>query len=67
MRTSVTGKQDEAVRGLEYKCSLSKVLKYSSSSSSSSGQEIRPKNDLFRPHDCMTPVVSLMIIHIFFR
>jgi len=36
--------------------------------SSSSGHEVRPINDLFRPHDCIRPVVSLVVVQVvFFR
>jgi hypothetical protein len=30
---------------------------------SSSGHEVRPINDLFRPHDCIHLVVSLTVVH----
>jgi len=30
----------------------------------SSGHDVRPINDLFRPHDCIRPVVSLIIIQV---
>jgi hypothetical protein len=36
-----------------------------SSSSSSSGHEVRPINDLFRPHDCIPPVGCLTAVQIF--
>jgi len=32
---------------------------------SSSGHEVRPINDLFRPHDCIRSVVPLMVIQVF--
>jgi hypothetical protein len=35
------------------------------SSSSSSSREVRPINDLFRPHDCIRPVVSLTVFQVF--
>jgi hypothetical protein len=34
--------------------------KFFSSSSSSSDHEVRPINDLFQPHDCICPAVSLI-------
>jgi hypothetical protein len=37
-----------------------------STASSSSGQEIRPINDLLQPHNCIRPVVSLMNLPFFF-
>jgi hypothetical protein len=36
-----------------------------SSSSSSSGHDLRPINDLFRPHDFIQ-IVSLMVVQVFF-
>jgi hypothetical protein len=33
----------------------------------SSAHDVRPINDLFRPHDCVCPVVSLMVSSSFDR
>jgi hypothetical protein len=35
------------------------------SSSSSSGHEVRPINDPFRPHYCIPLIVSLTVVHVF--
>jgi hypothetical protein len=35
------------------------------SSSSSSGHEVIPINDLFRPHNCTHPIVSLTVVQVF--
>jgi len=43
------------------------LLKSVNSSYSSSDHEVRPINDLFRPHDFIRPVVSLMVMKVFFR
>jgi len=34
---------------------------------SSSAYEVRPVNDLLRPHYCIRQVISLMIVQVFFR
>jgi hypothetical protein len=34
-------------------------------SSSPCGHQVRPISDLFRPDNCIRPVVSLMVIHDF--
>jgi hypothetical protein len=31
-----------------------------------SGHEVRPINDLFRPHDYIHPVLSLTVVQVFF-
>jgi len=48
-------------------CAIKSLQLNFSSSSFSSGHLSRPTNDLFRSHDCIRLVVSVMVVQVFFR